>query len=43
MLVGGVIGYKVENDLDPLAVRCIEQTIEVRQRAKDLVDVGVVS
>ena len=42
MLIGGVIGYEVENDLDPSPVRLAEQAHEILKITEDRVDAAVV-
>ena len=41
MLVGGVVGHDVDDDLD-VRVRVLDQPVEVGQRAEPGIDVAVV-
>jgi hypothetical protein len=42
VLVGGVVGHEVEDQLEPARVRRLDQAIEVGERAEHRVDAGVI-
>jgi hypothetical protein len=42
VLVGGVVGYEVEDDAQAFAVRGGEQGVEVGERAEERIDIRVV-
>ena len=42
MLIGGVIGYKIENHFQAAAMRLGEQAIEIRHGAEDGIDAAVI-
>ena len=43
MLVGGVVGHQVDDDLQPAGVGGGDQRVEVRERAEQRIDVAVVA
>jgi len=42
MLVRGVVGHQIEQQLEAMAVRCIKQRVEIGQRAEQRIDRAVI-
>src|SRR5256885_15359605 len=43
MLIGGVVGYKVQDELEVALVGLLKQGVQVRQGSEERMDIGVIA